>query len=121
MTLGQTLRKKRTELCISLQALGTKIGVSQSYLCDVEYDRRTPSERVMRGLGLELAIEYETLEALAGKFSTTAYAVLREYPEFGKMVTIMARSFHTEKRRKDGPRFQKRAPRNSGRLIGGDK
>lgn len=41
---GQKLRVAREEKGMTMRALAQKIGVTPSYLCDLEHDRRNPSE-----------------------------------------------------------------------------
>jgi transcriptional regulator with XRE-family HTH domain len=47
MTIGNALRLLRHKKGISLRKLGTRVGVSAAYLCDVELGRRNISEELL--------------------------------------------------------------------------
>lgn len=59
MTLGQLIKKARTERDLSQPALAETIGIEQSYLSKLENDKSIPSNEIFRQLlnGLELSLD----------------------------------------------------------------
>jgi transcriptional regulator with XRE-family HTH domain len=82
-TLGDRIRKRRTELALGLRALAQELGVSPSYLSDIENDRRVPSEEVLRAIGARLDLDFDELMALAGRFGDDADRYMRRTPAAG--------------------------------------
>jgi transcriptional regulator with XRE-family HTH domain len=65
--LGELLRAARGGLALSLQDVATRAGCSPGYVHKLEMDRvRTPSPRVLAGLGEALGLPYHELMAAAG-------------------------------------------------------
>lgn len=65
MQLGWFIRKRRTELALSVTQLAEKAGMSQSYLSQLEIgDRGNPSLESLKALAEALSVEAEQLEAL---------------------------------------------------------
>lgn len=54
---GLTIKEKREQLGISQKALAKKIGISQSFLCDIEQGRCKPSIDTAIKLAKELKVK----------------------------------------------------------------
>jgi transcriptional regulator with XRE-family HTH domain len=66
-TLGSTLRRARSAHDLSLQQVADRAGCSAGYVHKLELDRvRTPSPRVLAGLGEALGLGYDELMKAAG-------------------------------------------------------
>lgn len=66
-SLGGRIRKLRLKVGISLRELARRVKVSAAHLSDVENDRRTPSDDLLRRITEELSgvgAEYEELRLL---------------------------------------------------------
>lgn len=66
-SLGGRIRKLRLKAGISLRELARRVKVSAAHLSDVENDRRTPSDDLLRRITEELSevgAEYEELRLL---------------------------------------------------------
>jgi transcriptional regulator with XRE-family HTH domain len=82
-TLGEVLRGARVKLGLGLRELAKQLGITPSYLSDIEYDRRVPSEDVLSQLAKALNLELDHLMALAGRVGDTAERYLRRHPAAG--------------------------------------
>src|SRR5437899_1628715 len=78
-TLGEHIRKARANN-MSLRELARRLSRTPSYISDIENDRRTPSEEVLRQLANELGEQFEVLMALAGRVGTEAERYLKRSP-----------------------------------------
>jgi transcriptional regulator with XRE-family HTH domain len=66
-TLGQEIRRLRTEADYTLRKLAEKLDISAAYLSDLEHDRRRPPEHLLKkivNLLQGVGANYETLEQL---------------------------------------------------------
>lgn len=79
-TLGELIRRARTEREMRLRELARRLKRTPSYLSDIENDRRVPAEDVLRGIASELDLDFEHLMALAGRFGSDAGRYLRRTP-----------------------------------------
>lgn len=66
-TFGDHIRDGRLAKELSLRELARRIGKSPSYLNDIEYNRRVPSESVVRQLCEQLDLDVEVMLAAAGR------------------------------------------------------
>ena len=82
-TLGETVQAARVRADLSLRDLAKIIAVSPSYLSDIENDRRTPSEEVLKELAKQLQIDFDNAMALAGRFGEKADRYLKRQPMAG--------------------------------------
>jgi len=82
-TLGEVLRGARVKLDLGLRELAKQLGITPSYLSDIEYDRRVPSEDVLSQLAKALDLELDHLMALAGRVGDTAERYLKRHPAAG--------------------------------------
>ena len=82
-TLGEVLRQARVKLDLGLREFAKKLGITPSYLSDIEYDRRVPSEEVLSKLAGALHLEVDHLMALAGRVGDDAERYLKHHPAAG--------------------------------------
>lgn len=82
-TLGDRIREARVALGIGVRGLAGQLGVSPSYISDIENDRRVPSEGVLRAIGERLTLDFDELMALAGRFGAEADRYMRRTPAAG--------------------------------------
>jgi len=100
-TLGDTIRMRRVALSLGLRALAADLGVSPSYVSDIENDRRVPSEEVLKAIGTRLALDYDKLMALAGRFGEEADRYMRRTPAAGALFRHLSeRGYSDEQVRK---------------------
>jgi transcriptional regulator with XRE-family HTH domain len=100
-TLGDTIRMRRVALSLGLRALAADLGVSPSYVSDIENDRRVPSEEVLKAIGTRLALDYDKLMALAGRFGEEADRYMRRTPAAGALFRRLSeRGYSDEQVRK---------------------
>ena len=78
MPLGDLINKARVAKRLSLRGLAKEIGISPSYLADIENDRRTPSESVLRRISTILEIDFDELMQQAGRLGEEAEQYLRQ-------------------------------------------
>lgn len=79
-TLGELIRDRRVGLDIGLRELARRLGVTPSYVSDIENNRRVPSEEVLHGIARELGLDFDDLAAYAGRIGAEAERYLRETP-----------------------------------------
>lgn len=79
-TLGNVVREGRAALDLRLRELARRLEVTPSYVSDIENDRRTPSEDVLRKISVELNLPLEDLVARAGRIGSGTERYLREMP-----------------------------------------
>lgn len=100
-TLGDVIRRRRVELSLGLRALAADLGVSPSYVSDIENDRRVPSEDVLKAIGTRLELDYDELMALAGRFGEQADRYMRRTPAAGALFRRLSeRGYSDEQVRK---------------------
>jgi transcriptional regulator with XRE-family HTH domain len=78
-TLGDVIREARVTH-MSLRELARRLGVTPSYVSDIENNRRVPSEDVLRRIADELMLGFGDLVARAGRIGIDAERYLRETP-----------------------------------------
>lgn len=83
ITLGQQIRDARVEAGLSLRELARRLERAPSYLNDIEYDRRVPSEAVLRQVASELNLDVDRLLAAAGRVGAGAEEYLKTNPTAG--------------------------------------
>jgi transcriptional regulator with XRE-family HTH domain len=83
ITLGQQIRDARVEAGLSLRELARRLDRAPSYLNDIEYDRRVPSEVVLRQVASELNLNVDRLLAAAGRVGEGAEEYLKTNPTAG--------------------------------------
>lgn len=63
--LGDRLRLERLRLRLSQVAMGEKVGLSDSYISQLEKGRKTPSNETLKSIALKLDLDINELAALA--------------------------------------------------------
>lgn len=79
-TLGDLIKSRRVELDMKLRELARRLEVTPSYVSDIEYDRRVPSEEVLGRIATELQLDLDDLVARSGRIGSEAERYLRETP-----------------------------------------
>jgi transcriptional regulator with XRE-family HTH domain len=82
-SLGDVLRDARVAADLSLRQLATKLGITPSYISDIENNRRVPSEDVLRQFAETFDLKFDELMALAGRVGNDAERYLRQHPTAG--------------------------------------
>lgn len=82
-SLGDHIRTARIEKGLGLRELARLIDKAPSYVSDIEYDRRVPSEAVLRALCDELGLDFDRMLALAGRLGDEADRYLKRQPAAG--------------------------------------
>jgi transcriptional regulator with XRE-family HTH domain len=84
-SLGTRIRDARIEAGHTLRGFARELELSPSYLNDIEYDRRVPSDEVLRQLAERLELKLDDLLAAAGKvgIAKDAEQYIRDTPSAG--------------------------------------
>ena len=82
-SLGDEIRDARVAKGLGLRALARLIEIAPSYLSDIEYNRRLPSEEVLRNICRHLELDVDRMLALAGRFGDGADEYLKQAPNAG--------------------------------------
>ena len=72
---GSVIRERRVARAIDQRALAARIGISPTYLCDIERGYRRPSAWVLDDLIAELGIARRYAHYLLGEIPPDVYAV----------------------------------------------
>lgn len=89
-TLGVVLRSAREAKRTSLREAARSVGISPSYLSDLERDLRIPSEEVLAKLAALLSLDLENLIPLTGRLGGKAERYLRDHPLAGLLLRKIA-------------------------------
>lgn len=84
-TLGEHIRDARVAKGPSLRELARQLTITPSYLSDIENDRRVPAEEVLRAIANLLQLDFDTLMAMAGRFSEKAERYMKRHPTAGTL------------------------------------
>jgi transcriptional regulator with XRE-family HTH domain len=84
-SLGNQIRDARIAAEKSLRGLARELELSPSYMNDIEYDRRVPSDEVLRQIAGRLGLDLDKLLAAAGRvgIAKEAEQYIRETPSAG--------------------------------------
>lgn len=85
-TLGKQIREARIDADQTLRGFARDLGLSPSYLNDIEFDRRVPSDEVLRQIAARLGLDLDALLAAAGRLgigTKDAAQYFRETPSAG--------------------------------------
>jgi transcriptional regulator with XRE-family HTH domain len=82
-SLGDAIRQARLAKDLTLRELARRIEKAPSYLSDIEYDRRVPSETVLRDICEVLELDFDRMLALAGRFDENTEHYLKQTPAAG--------------------------------------
>lgn len=97
-TIGEIIAEARKNAGLSLRTVAAKIPINYSYLADIEKNRRSPSEKVLKALSLmpELNLDFDYLMAHKGKISEETVIYLKQHPSFGKLIRLITDNSLTE-------------------------
>ena len=90
MPLGDLINKSRVTKRLSLRGLAREVGIVPSYLADIENDRRTPSESVLRRISAILDLDFDDLMQQAGRLGEEAEHYLRQERLAGQLFRRVA-------------------------------
>ena len=90
MPLGDLINKARVAKRLSLRGLAREVGIVPSYLADIENDRRTPSESVLRRISAILDLDFDALMQQAGRLGEEAEHYLRQEKLAGQLFRRVA-------------------------------
>lgn len=82
-TIGDRLRVGRARKRMTLRQTAVEVGVSASYLSDIENGRKVPSEEVVLGLAKALNLDVDDLLAASGRIGEKADEYIRANPDAG--------------------------------------
>ncbi|MBI4064303.1 MAG: helix-turn-helix transcriptional regulator [Elusimicrobia bacterium] len=88
-TLGQLIRATRLAQDISLREFAKKIGVTPPHVCDIEKDRRNPTDRVLKEIAKVLNLAYEDLQSMNGWIDPDLKDWAQRNPAVGAMLRTM--------------------------------
>ncbi len=90
-TLGSYIRRARSAKRVTLRQLAAAVGVTPSYLSDIENDRRAPSEDVLQRIAGQLELDLDELLALRGRLDQATEEYLRRFPAAVKLFRRIAK------------------------------
>lgn len=79
-TLGEYVRQARLRSNLRLRQLAEQLGITPSYLSDIENDRRVPSQEVLEGIARHLRLDMDELLARAGRLDPDTERYLKRSP-----------------------------------------
>lgn len=79
-TLGAYIRQARVRRRVTLRRLAGQLGITPSYLSDIENDRRVPAQRVLEEISRLLELDPDELLARAGRMDPQTREYLRRSP-----------------------------------------
>lgn len=82
-SLGQRIRQARIASNRSLRAAARELSLSPSYMNDIEFDRRVPSESVLLQIADLFGLDPDQLLGAAGRVGAHAEAYLKDNPTAG--------------------------------------
>ncbi len=80
-SLGEFLKKLRTDKGYSIKKLSPKLEVNYSYLSKIENDHTTPSENFIEKMATIFNIDKEELMIRAGKVPEDVIRILQDNPQ----------------------------------------
>ena len=90
MSLGDMINQARVRKQLGLRALARQLEIVPSYLSDIENDRRTPSESVLRSISEHLDLDFDILMQQAGRLGESAEDYLRQQELAGQLFRRVA-------------------------------
>lgn len=88
-TLGQAIRRARTEKGLTGYDLAEELGIHFGSLSDIERDRRVPSMDLIGRFAEALDLDFDELRARAGRLTEQEWAYLRTNPKALALVRAM--------------------------------
>lgn len=97
-TIGEIIGDARRRSGLSLRTVAGRIPINFSYLSDIEKNRRSPSEKVIKGLCQqeELNLDFDYLMAYSGRLGEDVENYLKEHPSLGSLIRDIARENLTD-------------------------
>lgn len=89
-SFGARVKNARLGKDMTLRELARRIEKSPSYVNDIEYNRRVPSEAVVRQLCEVLELDVDEMLAAAGRVGDEAEEYLRSEPQAGVLFRKMS-------------------------------
>lgn len=89
-TLGEVVRRARAAARLSLSELGSVLGYSSSFLCDVERGRRPVPRPLCDALSEKLGLDRVELYARAGHLTEPVTEYLQRRPRALAMLELLA-------------------------------
>ncbi len=89
--LGDRIRQARERSGVRLRALAAELGISPSYLSDIENGKRTPAHRLLVEICRRLRLDLDELLAAAGKLDPETRRYLRRSPAAARLLRRIAR------------------------------
>ena len=96
-SLGEHIRQARVARGLALRELARQVRRSPSYVSDIEYDRRVPSEGVLREICEVLDLDFDLMLASTGRLGADAERYLKREPSAG----LLFRRVSQERLRED--------------------
>ena len=90
VSLGGMVNRARVEKRLGLRELARQLEIVPSYLSDIENNRRTPSESVLRSISERLDLDFDTLMQRAGRLGESAENYLRQERLAGQLFRRVA-------------------------------
>jgi transcriptional regulator with XRE-family HTH domain len=97
-SLGQRIREARVDSKRSLRAAARELSLSPSYMNDIEFDRRVPSETVLLQIAEMFGLDPDQLLGAAGRVGADAEAYLKGNPTAGVLLRRVSGAGLGEKR-----------------------
>lgn len=95
-TLGMIIRWNRECRMLGLREVARRVGISPSYLSDIELDRRQPADLVLREIAREIGMDAEELSCRSGRLGPEAVDYLRRHPRMVILINRIASRGLTE-------------------------
>jgi transcriptional regulator with XRE-family HTH domain len=89
-SLGDRVREAREAKNLTLRKFAALLDKSPSYVSDIENDRRIPSEGVLREMCDIIALDFDGMMGLAGRFGDGTERRLRKTPSLGTLLRKLA-------------------------------
>jgi len=89
--LGDRIREARLRAGVGLRAMAAELGVSPSYLSDIENGWRVPTHRVLERLAHRLGLDPDALLAAAGRLDPETARYLRWSPAAVRLLHRISR------------------------------
>lgn len=89
-SFGDFIREGRKARGLGLRELARNLEIAPSYLSDIENDRRTPSEVVLRDLSKQLHLNFDEIMAYSGRFGEKAARYIKRNPNAGALFRRIA-------------------------------
>lgn len=89
-SLGKAIRRLRLEADYTLRKFAELIGISAPYQSDIEYDRRVPTDEVLRKtadlLGRSVNVTYDDLRNQSARIEPDLHDMVRQTPEVNQLL-----------------------------------